>query len=160
MKGLSVRRAAPGDEGAVLRLIRALATYEREPDAVKATEASLARVLFVPDPPVHALLAELDGRTVGLVLWFLNFSTWTGSQGMYLEDIFVEPAARGAGVGRALFQALAREARARGCARIDWAVLNWNSDAMAFYRRLGARAMSGWQPWRLDGEALRRLAED
>jgi len=153
-----VRRAAPGDVPEVLRMIRALAIYEHKPEAVEATEESLARMLFGEDPRVFADVAELDGRVVGLTVWFLNFSTWTGRYGIYLEDLFVDPEARRAGVARALFADLAREAKALGCARIDWAVLDWNEPAMDFYRSIGGYRSEGWQPWRLDGEALDRLA--
>jgi GNAT superfamily N-acetyltransferase len=156
---VSVRRATPGDVPEILRMIRALATYEREPHAVAATEESLRAILFGADPQVFAHIAELDGRAVGIAVWFLNFSTWTGRHGIYLEDLFVDPDVRRGGVARALFVALAREAQARGCARIDWAVLDWNELAMDFYRRIGARRAMGWQPWRLEGEALTRLAE-
>jgi GNAT superfamily N-acetyltransferase len=156
---VSVRPARAGDEREILRMIRALALYEHEPDAVKATEESLRVMLFGPEPKVFAHLAELDGKAVGLAVWFLNFSTWTGRHGIYLEDLFVDPEARRAGVGRALFKALAAEAQARDCARIDWAVLDWNEPAKDFYRRIGARRMEGWEPWRLDGAALARLAE-
>lgn len=155
---LGVRAARPGDEGEILRMIVALATYERQPDAVRATEASLAELLFAERPSVWAHLAELDGRPVGLALWFLNFSTWTGRHGLYLEDLFVDRAVRRQGVARALFAALAREAHARGCARIDWAVLDWNRSAMDFYETLGAARCTGWEPWRLEGAALERLA--
>jgi GNAT superfamily N-acetyltransferase len=140
-------------------MIRALALYEHEPDAVKATEESLRVMLFGPEPKVFAHLAELDGKAVGLAVWFLNFSTWTGRHGIYLEDLFVDPEARRAGVARALFKALAAEAQARDCARIDWAVLDWNEPAKDFYRRIGARRAEGWEPWRLDGAALASLAE-
>lgn len=155
---VTLRAAAPGDEADVLRLVRALAAYEREPDAVAATEASLRDALFGPAARVHALLAELDGRPVGLALWFLTFSSWTGRPTLYLEDLFVEEQVRGRGVARQLMSALAREAQARGCARMDWAVLDWNVEAMAFYARVGGRRQTGWQPWRLDGAALARLA--
>ena len=155
---LTIRKAVPADVPAVLRLIIALAIYEREPDAVEATEESLAKTLFGPDPTVWVFVAEQDGEIIGIALWFLTFSTWTGRQSIYLEDLFVVPEARGSGAGRALFQALAREAKARDCARIDWAVLDWNEDARAFYRRLGGFHSTGWQPWRLEGEALDRLA--
>ncbi|MBU3076856.1 GNAT family N-acetyltransferase [Sphingomonas quercus] len=155
-----VRVARPGDEAEILRMIRALAAYEREPDAVKATEASLQAAMFGPDAGVHAFIAELDGRSVGLALWFRNFSTWTGTQGLYLEDLFVDEAARGRGVGRALFRALAGEAARRGYQRIDWAVLDWNIEAMDFYTRIGARATRGWQPWRLDAAGIARLAAE
>jgi GNAT superfamily N-acetyltransferase len=157
---LTIRDAVAGDEALVLRLIRDLATYEREPDAVQATEESIRDSLFVPNPQVFAFIAELGGAPVGLALWFLTFSTWTGRPSLYLEDLFVSEAARGQGVARALFRRLAREAKARNCARIDWAVLDWNVDAMAFYERLGGRRQTGWQPWRLHGAALNALAEE
>jgi GNAT superfamily N-acetyltransferase len=157
---LTIRDAVAGDEALVLRLIRDLATYEREPDAVQATEESIRDSLFVPEAQVFAYIAELDGAPVGLALWFLTFSTWTGRPSLYLEDLFVSEAARGQGVARALFRRLAREAKARNCARIDWAVLDWNVDAMAFYERLGGRRQTGWQPWRLHGAALNALAEE
>ena len=157
---LSIRWTRPGDEGTVLRLVKALATYEREPDAVQATEASIRETLFAPGAQVFAFLAELDGNPVGLALWFLTYSTWTGRPSLYLEDLFVDDAARGQGIARALFRRLAQEAKARNCARIDWAVLDWNVDAMAVYEKLGGRRQTGWQPWRLHGEALDRLAAE
>lgn len=155
---VAVRRALPGDVPEILRMIRALAEYERMPHAVEATEQSLRAILFSADPKVFAHIAEIAGRPVGLALWFLNFSTWTGRHGIYLEDLFVDPAARRRGVAKALFVALAREAKVRGCARIDWAVLDWNEPAMDFYRAIGGRRGEGWQPWRIEGEALERLA--
>lgn len=155
---LAVRTAAPGDEAAILRMIRALADFEREPDAVVATEAMLTENLFGEGAHVHAQIAERDGRAVGLALWFLNYSTWTGRPGLYLEDLFVDPAERKSGVARALMVALAEEAMARGCARMDWAVLDWNTEAMSFYERIGAKRHEGWQPWRIEGEGIERLA--
>jgi GNAT superfamily N-acetyltransferase len=118
----------------------------------------LAEALFVPGGHTHAHLAERDGRAVGLALWFLNFSTWTGRPGLYLEDLFVDGSERRSGVARALMAVLAQEAMARGCARMDWAVLDWNSEAMRFYERIGARRVEGWQPWRLDAEGIAKLA--
>ena len=156
---VSVRPAVPGDEGEILRMIRALALYEHEPEAVKATEESLRALLFGPAPKVFAHLAELEGRPVGLAVWFLNFSTWTGRHGLYLEDLFVDPEVRRAGVARALFRALAEEARARDCARIDWAVLDWNELGKSLYRSLGAKRAEGWETWRLQGEALDKLLD-
>lgn len=153
-----VRTATPADVPAILRLIRALATYEHEPHAVKATEESLHQTLFAPDAQVFGHVAEIEGEVVGIAVWFLNYSTWTGKSGIYLEDLFVTDAARGTGAGRALFRALAREAQRRGCARIDWAVLDWNTPAMDFYRAIGGGPQSGWQPWRLDGAALEAMA--
>lgn len=152
-----VRAATPADVPAILRLIVALATYEREPDAVQATEASLTHSLFADDAHVWAHIAEHEGQVIGIAIWFLNYSTWTGRPGIYLEDLFVDEAARGLGAGRALFKALAAEAEKLGCARIDWAVLDWNEPAMDFYRALGGRRQTGWQPWRVDGAALEAL---
>jgi len=152
-----VRRARPGDEHDILRLVRALATYEREPDAVKATPEGLAALLFGDAPKVFAHVAEQDGRVVGMAVWFFNFSTWTGRHGLYLEDLFVDPEVRGGGVARALFEALGHEAKTHDCARIDWGVLDWNELAKGFYRKLGARHMTEWEPWRIDGEALEAL---
>jgi GNAT superfamily N-acetyltransferase len=157
---LTIRTAEAGDEALVLAMIKALASYEREPDAVQATEASIRDTLFGPDPQVHSFIAELDGEAIGFALWFLTYSTWTGRPSLYLEDLFVEDTARGQGIARALFRRLAQEAKRRDCARIDWAVLDWNVDAMAAYERLGGRRQTGWQPWRLDGAALDRLAAD
>ena len=157
MSGVTVRRAVVGDEREILRLIIALATYERQPEAVRATEQSLAATLFNEDPRVFAHLTELDGRVVGFALWFLTYSTWTALPSLYVEDIYVDEMCRGRGIGRRLFEVLGTEAEALGCGRIDWAVLDWNEPAMAFYRRLGARPTTGWQPWRLEGPAYDRL---
>lgn len=159
-EAVTIRRAVAGDEAEVLRCIRALADYEGAPEAVDATEESLRATLFRPEPVVHALLAEQAGRVVGLALWFLNYSTWTGRSGIYLEDLFVEPGARGAGVGRRLMARLAAEAVAGGHARLDWSVLDWNEKAMGFYRAIGGRHAAGWQPWRLEGAALAALAAE
>jgi GNAT superfamily N-acetyltransferase len=155
---LNIRWVRPGDEAEVLRLVRGLAIYERAPDAVQTTEAMLTETLFGASPQVFAFLAELDGQVVGLALWFMTYSTWTGRPSLYLEDLFVDDAARGQGVARALMTRLAQEAKARDCARMDWAVLDWNVDAMGFYERIGARRQTGWEPWRLHGDALDALA--
>ncbi len=152
-----VRRAISGDVPAILGMIKALATYEREPDAVKATEASLMNTLFAGNAKVFAHVAEIDGAVVGIAVWFLNYSTWTGKPGIYLEDLFVADTARGSGAGKALLRALAEETERLDCARIDWAVLDWNTPAMDFYRAIGGRPQSGWQPWRIDGHALEAL---
>lgn len=157
---LVIRAAHPGDEATVLRLVRALAAYEREPDAVQATEASIAETLFAPGAQVFAFIAEWEEAPVGLALWFQTYSTWTGRPSLYLEDLFVDDSARGRGVARALMKRLAREAKTRGCARIDWAVLDWNVEAMAFYERIGGRRQHGWQPWRVHGAALDALAAE
>lgn len=154
-----VRPATPADVPAILRLVRALATYERAPDAVKATEATLHQTLFAADAQVFAHVADIEQEVAGIAIWFLNYSTWTGRPGIYLEDLFVAGTARGRGTGKALLRAIAREAVTRGCARVDWAVLDWNQPAMDFYEAIGARRQSGWQPWRIDGPALEALAQ-
>ncbi len=151
--------ARPGDEIEILRLIRALAEYEHSLDSVKASPEGIADHLFGDHPKVFAHVAELDGRVVGTAVWFLNFSTWTGKHGIYLEDLFVDPDVRRGGVARALFKALADEAKARDCPRIDWAVLDWNELGKGLYRRLGGWHNEEWEPWRLDGDALGALQD-
>ncbi len=154
-----IRDAQPSDTGDLLRLIRALALYEKEPEAVEATEPDLERALFGPDPRVFASVAEVDGAVVGMAIYFLSYSTWTGRHSLYLEDLFVEPGWRGRGLGRDLVAALARRAVALGCARMEWAVLDWNEPAIGFYRALGARPMEGWTLYRLSGASLASAAE-
>ena len=153
-----IRPAQIADAATVLRFVRELAAFEREPDAVVATEAMLAEALFGERPAAEAVIAERAGEPVGFALFFHNFSTWQGRRGLYLEDLYVTPAARGAGVGRALLSHLAGLAVTRGCARFEWSVLDWNADAVGFYRALGAIGMEGWTVQRLDGAALARLA--
>ena len=145
-----IRPARPDDVPELLRLIHALAAYEHEPTAVQTTDEDLRQALFAPAPVAHALVADDGGRVVGMALWFLAFSTWTGRPTLYLEDLFVEPGRRGAGLGRALMAALAGQATELGCARMEWSVLNWNEPAIGFYRSLGARPMQEWTTWRLD----------
>ena len=157
--GVVIRAATPADCATILGFVRDLAAFEREPNAVVATEALLADALFGVTPAAEALIADVAGKPVGFALFFANFSTWTGRRGLYLEDLYVTPAARGAGVGRALLQHLARLAVERGCARLEWSVLDWNVDAIAFYRAVGAVGMDEWTVQRLAGEPLRRLAE-
>jgi GNAT superfamily N-acetyltransferase len=153
-----IRAATPADIPAIHRLIVELAIYEKEPDAVKATHADLARALFGDRPVAECVLAESDGQPVGLALFFTNFSTWTGKPGLYLEDLFVMPAARGAGLGKALLVHLAGIAVARGYGRFEWSVLDWNTPAIGFYQALGAKPMSEWTVMRVDGDALLALA--
>lgn len=156
---VSLRRATPDDAPELLRLIRALAEYERLAHEVQTIETDLKTALLAAPPRVAALLAEVDGCAVGFALWFQTFSTFTGKPGLYLEDIFVEPAYRGRGIGRAMFRHLARQAMAEGCARFEWAVLDWNEPALNFYASLGAQPMAEWTVQRLAGPALARLAE-
>jgi GNAT superfamily N-acetyltransferase len=152
-----IREASPADVPAVLHLIPELATYEREPDAVVATEDDLRTTLFGSDPRACCLVAEDAGTVVGFALYFLNFSTWLGRHGIYLEDLFVSPEARGAGHGKALLRELARIAVANGFGRVEWAVLDWNTPAQQFYSSLGAEPMNEWTGWRLTGAALTAL---
>lgn len=153
-----IRPATPADVPVILALIRELALFEREPDAVEATEPMLAEALFGERPAAEALIAERDGAVAGFALFFHNFSTWKGRRGLYLEDLYVTPAARGAGVGTALLRHLAGIALDRGCARFEWSVLDWNVDAVAFYRAMGAVGLEEWTVQRVDGAALVRLA--
>ena len=145
----SVRIATPDDVPIVVSLIKELATYEREPDAAKATETDIHAALFGDSPTAFCHVAELDGEVVGFALWFLNFSTWIGKHGIYLEDLFVRPEARGTGLGKALLTTLVDIARDRGYGRVEWSVLDWNTPAQEFYRSLGATPNEEWTVWRL-----------
>ena len=154
----AVRPAGPDDVARIRELVLALATYERAAEQVKFTEQQLRDALFGAAPAVYALVAETDGAVVGFAIYFLSFSTWEGTHGIYLEDLFVEPAHRGSGLGQALLGSLAAIARARGYARVEWWVLDWNEPSIAFYRRLGAEPMEEWTVFRLSGPALERAA--
>jgi GNAT superfamily N-acetyltransferase len=156
---LVLRDAVPADAPVLLALIRALAEYEREPDAVETTVETLAAQLAAPEPPFAALLAEEDGAVLGFALHFATYSTWRGRVGVHLEDLFVVPEARGRGIGFALLAALARHAVDVGAARLEWSVLDWNRPAIDFYERLGAQPLGEWTTYRLDRDALVRLAE-
>jgi len=158
MAGFTLRDAAPADLPEILRLVRALAEYERLSHRAVATEEDFRALLFGPVPLLHAVLAEVGGRVVGGALWYNNVSTFTGRPGIHLEDIFVEPVHRGLGIGRAFFRHLARIAVKRGWARLDWQVLDWNEPAIKFYEGLGAEALDDWRGRRVSGDALARLA--
>ena len=158
MTDAAIRPATPADVPTILSLVRELAAFEREPDAVEATEPMLAQALFGERPAAEAVIAEEVGMPLGFALFFHNFSTWTGRRGLYLEDLYVTPPARGRGVGKALLRHLAGLAVERGCARFEWSVLDWNADAIAFYRAMGARGMEEWTVQRIEGAALARLA--
>jgi GNAT superfamily N-acetyltransferase len=154
-----LRPAVPSDLDTIIELIHALAEYEREPEAVRLDRATLERHLFGPRPYAEVLLAETEtGASAGFALFFHNFSTWEGKPGIYLEDLFVRPEYRGHGYGKALLVELARLAVDRGCARLEWSVLDWNEPSIAFYQALGAKAMEEWTVYRVTGEALRDLA--
>lgn len=154
---LRLRWAGPNDAPTILRFIRELAEYEREPDAVEATVEILEGQLSEDPPPFECLIAEHEGAPVGFALFFHTYSTWRARRGIWLEDLYVTPAARGLGIGRRLLERLAAIAVERGCGRLEWSVLDWNEPAIGFYRRLGAGPMDEWTTWRLDGEALRAL---
>ena len=153
----TIRPAVREDVPRILEFIRSLAAYERVPDAVTATEASLEREGFGPNPFYSCLIAEHDGRTAGYSLYFFNYSTWVGP-GIYLEDIFVEPELRGLGIGKLLLERVAAIAVEQGCARLQWAVLDWNMPAIEFYRAMGGEFLDELRNVRVTGEALRRLA--
>ncbi|MFM9957719.1 MAG: N-acetyltransferase family protein [Phycisphaerales bacterium] len=169
MPHLTLRPATPADVPLILDLVRELAEYEREPDAAVATEAQMHRALFA-DPRAPApeggpgagiaecVMGEVDGVTQGFALFFHNFSTWTGRPGIFLEDLFVRPEARGVGLGKALLQHLAKLAVERGCGRLQWSVLDWNTSAIDFYKSLGAEPMDEWTVYRVNESALTKLA--
>jgi GNAT superfamily N-acetyltransferase len=166
---LVIRKAVRADVPAILALVKELAVYEREPDAVIATEADFVRDGFGESPAFEVLVAEQPGEAgdagerrdvIGFAFYFFTYSTWVGRKCLYLEDLFVQPAHRGEGAGIALMRALAREAIAKECRRFVWQVLDWNEPAIAFYEGLGANVMREWLTARIEGDALDRLARD
>lgn len=155
---LLIRNADAADIPEILAFIRALAAYEREPDAVTATEADLLRDGFGPNPYFQCLIAELDGKPAGFAFYFFDYSTWLGKPGIYLEDLFVHPEFRGLGIGKALLKRVAAIALEKGCARLKWEVLDWNTPAIDFYGAMGAEFLDAWRNVRVSGEPLLRLA--
>jgi GNAT superfamily N-acetyltransferase len=153
-----IREARADDLDIIIAFIRALADYERLAHEVKTDRETLTRYLFGPRPMAEVLIAEHDGAAIGFALFFHNFSTFEGRPGLYLEDLFVLPQARGLGAGKALLARLAALAIARDCARLEWSVLDWNEPAIAVYRAIGAKPMDEWTVQRLDGDALKALA--
>lgn len=149
-----LRAATPADVPLILRFIGELANYEKLGHEVVATEEALRRTLFAETPAAHVVLAEAHGAPAGFALYFFNYSTFLAQPGLYLEDLFVRPEFRGAGIGRALLLHLAKIANARGCGRMEWAVLDWNEPAKGFYRKLGAVPLDDWRVMRLTGAAL------
>lgn len=158
MSDTGIRRVRTTDVAAVVGLVRELAEYERAPLECQLTHGQLRRALFGPQPTLFGHVAEVRGVVVGCALWILNYSTWQDSHGIYLEDLYVQPAHRGRGLGRGLLAALAAESCRRGFARLEWSVLDWNMTAMGFYEALGARPSDGWTTFRLSGKALTSLA--
>jgi GNAT superfamily N-acetyltransferase len=154
-----IRSATIADVPVILDLIRELATYERAPNEVTATEEQLVDVLFGEKPAAEVLLAFEEKTPVGFAVFFHSFSTWLGRPGLYLEDLFVRPEHRGKGYGRALLVDLAKITRERGCGRMEWAVLDWNEPAIEFYRKLGAKPMDEWTVFRLTRDGIAKLAD-
>lgn len=158
MPTIDIRPAAIGDVPLILRFIRELAVYEKAESEVLATEEHLRRTLFGDQPYAHALICRVDGVDAGFAVYFFNYSTWQGRPGLYLEDLYLSPAHRQAGAGKALLQHLARIAVANDCGRFEWSVLDWNEPAIRFYRSIGAVAMDEWVRYRLTGQALADFA--
>jgi len=158
--GTVIRSARPEDVPTIVSLIRALAVYEKLESECHADEAALRAHLFGPRPAAEVILAEHDAEVAGFALFFHNYSTFLTKPGIYLEDLFVRPEVRGAGIGRALLSRLAQIALERGCGRLEWSVLDWNTPAIGFYERLGASPMTEWTVFRLTGDALARLGTD
>ena len=156
--GLHIRPATADDAGLILHFIRELAIYERAESSVQTDEAGIRASLFGADAKAQALVCERDGQAIGYAVYFYNYSTWLGRNGIYLEDLYVSPEARGSGAGKALLQYIARLAVEQGCGRFEWSVLDWNQPSIDFYRSLGAVGMDEWTVQRVGGEALQRLA--
>lgn len=159
MSSLSIRKATVDDSGQILQFIRELAIYEKAEHEVVATEATIAESIFGPESTVHAVICEKDGKPIGFAVYFYNYSTWLGKNGLFLEDLFVTPSERGSGAGKALLRYLARVAVSKGCGRFEWNVLDWNEPAIRFYESIGACPQSEWIGYRLTGQALLDLAE-
>ena len=159
MSEIQIRRATPDDVPLILAFLRELATYEKLAHEVAATDADMHAALFGDRPVVETVIATLHGEPVGYALFFPTFSTFLGKPGLYLEDLYVRPAARGFGVGRRLLEHLARLTVERGWGRLEWSVLDWNEPSIAFYKKMGARPMDEWTVFRLTGEPLHRLAQ-
>lgn len=158
MSDIEIAPASEADVPVILEMIRELAEYEKLLHIVMATEDQLRRTLFGPHPAAEVLLADLDGEPAGFALFFPNYSTFLAQAGLYLEDFYVKPHARGKGAGLALLKELARIAVSRGCGRIEWAVLDWNEPSIQFYKKLGAVPMDDWTIFRLSGDSLAKLA--
>ena len=157
MSDFLIRSARRDEVGVILDLIRALAEYERAPEEVEATESELIATIFTENPKVFCDFVEVDGEIAGMAIWFLNYSTWQGKHGIYLEDLFIRPEYRGRGFGKALLQHLGRVCDENGYGRFQWWVLDWNQPAIEFYKSLGAEAMDEWTVYRVSGDPLKKL---
>ena len=156
---MKIRPARKEEVGIVLQLIHDLAHYEKAPNEVEATEKELLATIFIDNPKVFCDVIDVDGEIVGMAIWFLNYSTWQGKHGIYLEDLFIKPEYRGHGYGKALLKHLAKICDEKGYGRFQWWVLDWNSPAIEFYRSLGAVAMDEWTVYRVSGNALKELGK-
>ena len=156
----TIRPATEADIPQILQFICDLATYEREPEAVLATESDLLRDGFGPTPRFHCLIADLENTPAGFALYFHNYSTWRGHYGIHIEDLYVRPSQRGKGIGKALFTHIAAIAHAEGCPRLQWDVLEWNTPAIDFYKQMGAHMLTEWRTMRITNEALSALAKE
>ena len=156
---MKIRPARKEEVGIVLQLIHDLAHYEKAPNEVEATEKELLATIFIDNPKVFCDVVDVDGEIVGMAIWFLNYSTWQGKHGIYLEDLFIKPEYRGHGYGKALLKHLAKICDEKGYGRFQWWVLDWNSPAIEFYRSLGAVAMDAWTVYRVSGNALKELGK-
>ena len=154
---MHIRSARSEESTVILQLIKDLAEYEKAPDQVEATESDLKATIFGKEPKVFCDVVEVDGEIAGMAIWFLNYSTWQGKHGIYLEDLFIKPEYRGRGYGKALLVHLAKLCEKKGFGRFQWWVLDWNSPAIEFYRSLGAEAMDEWTVYRVSGKALKDL---
>jgi GNAT superfamily N-acetyltransferase len=155
---VNIRVATADDAALILRFIRELAIYEKAESSVQTDEDGIRTSLFGPDAKAHALICEADGNAIGYAVYFYNYSTWLGCNGIYLEDLYVSPDRRGSGAGKALLQHIARIAVAEGCGRFEWSVLDWNEPAIGFYKTMGAEVMPEWRICRVTGESLDQLA--
>lgn len=159
MQSFTIRPATPADAGVILGFVRDLAAYENAAEEVVATEESIRRTLFEDGATAHALVAEMNGAAIGFAVYFFNYSTWQGKNGLYLEDLYVTPSCRGVGAGKGLLQRLAQIALERGCGRFEWSVLDWNEPTIRVYEAIGAEPQSQWIRYRLEGESLEELAK-
>jgi GNAT superfamily N-acetyltransferase len=156
---LKIRPAKREEVGEVLQLIQDLATYEKAPDQVEASEDDLLNTIFAKEPRVFCDLVEVDGQIAGMAIWFLNYSTWQAKHGIYLEDLYIKPEFRARGYGKALLKHLAQICDKEGYGRLQWWVLDWNSPAIEFYKSFGAEAMDEWTVYRTSGQALKNLGD-
>ncbi|MCH1924837.1 GNAT family N-acetyltransferase [Shewanella sp. C32] len=160
MSNLVIRAAQIEDAATILKFIIELASYEKAAHEVTTNIAAIERSLFSPEATAYALLCEVDGQAIGFAVYFFNYSTWLGKNGLYLEDLYIAPEHRGSGAGKAILKYLAKLAVANNCGRVEWAVLNWNQPAIDFYQAIGAKPQDEWTTYRLTGEALSKFAAD